>query len=256
MEQQFTDIFTVPGLPQLIFDQYYSLNSLYNLGQKQNGEYTFVRKTDAMGNYLFDEIMGDNLEEELGAFFKKITQKLAKNFIDVEVIKKDDNTISIQYRPYILGEMNDWIDALLLYNLANYGEVLQPDEKGNDTTMPFSRFIHYTPSVFGKAFYRPLRKITLRLYGNRKQTQNKQQAIKQRQQIRSNGQTYNNPISVQNQNAQISSRKQMQKNLVNINAEEGNQTQKNNGTNKDLLLQVQQSLKRHISKTRINKKLY
>ena len=243
MEQQFTDIFTVPGLPQLIFDQYYSLNSLYNLGQKQNGEYTFVRKTDAMGNYLFDEIMGDNLEEELGAFFKKITQKLAKNFIDVEVIKKDDNTISIQYRPYILGEMNDWIDALLLYNLANYGEVLQPDEKGNDTTMPFSRFIHYTPSVFGKAFYRPLRKITLRLYGNRKQTQNKQQAIKQRQQIRSNGQTYNNPISVQNQNAQISSGKQMQKNQTNINAEEGNQTQKNNGTNKDLLLQVQQSLK-------------
>ena len=75
MEQQFTDIFTVPKLPQLIFDQYYSSNSLNNLDQKQNGEYTFVRKRDAKDNYLYDEIKGDNLEEELHAFFKKITQK-------------------------------------------------------------------------------------------------------------------------------------------------------------------------------------
>ena len=53
------------------------------------------------------------------------------------------------------------------------GEVLKPDEKGNDTTMPFPNFIHYTPSLFGKAFYRPLRKITVELYGKRKQTKNK-----------------------------------------------------------------------------------
>ena len=244
MEQQFTDIFTVPRLPQLIFDQYYSSDSLNKLDKKQNGEYTFVRKRDAKGKHVYDEIKGDNLEEELYAFFKKITQKLAKHFEDVEIEKKDGN-ISIQYRPYILGEMNDWIDELLLYNLANYGEVLRPDEKGNDTTMPFPNFIHYTPSLFGKAFFRPLRKITVKLYGKRKQTQNQKQAIQQRQQIRLAGQKDNilsiDPVSVPNQNAPISGGKQMQMNLVNINAGKENQAQQDNNTSRDLLPQAQKS---------------
>lgn len=214
MAQRFRNIFTVPGLSQLISAQYYSSNSIDELDKNQNGEYNYVRETDAKGNFLYDEIVGEDLEKKLLAFFNIITQQLGKNFIDIEV-KKNDGTISIQYRPYILGEMNDWIDKLLLCNLANYGKVLKPDEKGNDTTMPFSDFIHYTPSLFGKAFYRPLRKITLRLYEKGKQAQNKQRAVQQRDLIR---------------------QKQM-----NINVRKENQTQKNNGTNKDLLLQPQRS---------------
>ena len=252
MAERFTNIFTVPRLSQLIFDQYYSSDSIDKLDKNQNGEYNYVRQTDAKGNFLYDEIMGENLEKELHAFFNIITQQLAKHFIEVEV-KKNEETISIQYRPYILGNMNDWIDELLLCNLANYGKFLKPDEKGNDTTMPFSDFIHYTPSLFGKAFYRPLRKITVKLYGKRKQTLNKQQAVKQRQQIRSGVQTNNDTnkdLLLQGQlpgqllkNTQ--SKKQNAPNLrgkqMNINAEKGSQTQKNNDTNEDLLLQAQQS---------------
>ena len=154
--------------------------------------------------------------------------------------------------------MNDWIDELLLYNLANYGDILSPAKEGNDTTMPFSNLIHYTPSLFGKAFYRPLRKITVKLYGKRKQTQNQKQAIQQRKQIRLAGQKDNDTAGnlltqeqlqgqslkiakAERQNALISEGKRMQRNLVNINTEKGSQTQKNNDRSEDLFLQQQNS---------------
>ena len=240
MAQRFTNIFTVPRLSQLIFDQDYSSSSIDKLDQNQDGEYNYMRGADGKGKYVYEEIEGNNLEQELHAFFGKITEQLAKEFKDVEIKKKDGN-ISIQYRPYIFGEINDWIDRLLLYNLSNFGDILSPAEEGNDTTMPFSDKIHYTPSLFGKAWYRPLRKIILKPYENRNQAQNKKKAAQQRQRRRSVGQKNNilsmDPLSnnFQQGNGQTSIQKQMQMNQMNINAG----AQKKNGTSEDLFLQPQ-----------------
>ena len=154
MNTPFTNIFEITRLSYLISEQEYSEESINRIGEHE--------RLIENGAFVYTEISGSNLSDNLFTFFQDCFIKLGKEFTEVKFEIQDNNTILIEYRPVYPSDLYDWIDHLLLKNLENYGEILPAEKEGNLSDMKYNDLIYYEPA-YRKLTYRPLRRIRLLL---------------------------------------------------------------------------------------------